>query len=222
MADQQFVEGRTKFYTDDELIAMFGVSRMTIRQAVQVLVDEGILERIQGKGTFIVKKKKMETDIERLDTFFRGWYLEQDFSVELLVKQVVPCPDKYCSRLGLTPESEVIQVKRRRLSKGVPVVVDNRYMLKEFGDKISDEELVRYSFSEIFLRKFNLKFSEGTIEIEATLADEKTAELLTVPIGSPILYRRIELMVDHHGCIFVGESSYRGDMFKYKSVLRSK
>lgn len=210
--------GTDRFLSDDELIKMFDVSRMTIRQAVQLLVDEGLLKRIQGKGTFIVRKDKLKTDIAKLDTFFQGWYFEKNFKVELLYRGSVPCPEEAAVKLGVKPGEEVYQVKRLRFSEDIPVVLDNRYLLKKYGEQITDEEYINYSFSHLFFNKFNVSLSEGEIEIEATLASQEISEVLKVSIGSPILYRSVDLKAKQ-GCVLTGASSYRGDMYKYKSVL---
>ncbi len=215
--DEMYKEGNEKFASDDELIKMFDVSRMTIRQAVQVLVEEGLLKRIQGKGTFIVRKEKLKTDIAKLDTFFRGWYLE-NFTVELLYRGSVPCPVGLEEKLGVQPGEEVYQVKRLRLSEGIPIVIDNRYLLKKYGEQITDEEYVNYSFSHLFLNKFKMALTEGEIEIEAVLANQEIANILGISEGAPILYRSVDLKVKN-GCVLTGASSYRGDMYKYKSLL---
>ncbi|WP_227937138.1 GntR family transcriptional regulator [Alkalihalobacillus deserti] len=220
--DELYKEGKDKFLSDDELIKMFDVSRMTIRQAVQMLVDQGLLKRIQGRGTFIVRKDKLKTDIAKLNTFFKGWYLEKNFTVQLLFRGVVPCPEEVADKLGVSPGDDVYQVKRLRLSEDIPVVIDNRYLLKEYGEQISDDEYVQYSFSHIFLMKFGWVFSEGEIEIEAILANDEVAETLNVSTGSPILYRSVDLRVELYGCVLAGASFYRGDMYKYKSVLSSE
>jgi DNA-binding GntR family transcriptional regulator len=214
-------DSKDKFLSDDELIKMFEVSRMTIRQAVQVLVEEGLLKRVQGRGTFIVRKDKLKTDIAKLDTFFQGWYLSEDFNVELLYRGVVPCPDEIAHQLGVQPGEEVYQIKRLRKSNGIPVVIDNRYLLKEYGEQVTEEEYVSYSFSHIFLNKFGWAFSEAELEIEAILADEEVAHTLCVNVGEPILYRNVELKMKERGCVLAGASFYRGDMYKYKSMLKA-
>ncbi|MCT9853347.1 GntR family transcriptional regulator [Priestia megaterium] len=216
--DEMYKEGKERFLSDDELIKMFDVSRMTIRQAVQLLVEEGLLKRMQGKGTFIVRKDKLKTDIAKLNTFFQGWYLEKNFNVKLLYRGSVPCPEGIDVKLGVKPGEEVYQVKRLRLSEGIPVVIDNRYLLKQYGEQITDEEYVNYSFSHLFLNKFNMTLSEGEIEIEAVLASQEISKILDVSIGSPILYRSVDLKIKK-GCVLTGASSYRGDMYKYKSLL---
>jgi DNA-binding GntR family transcriptional regulator len=220
IAQKMYSEGKSRFLTYDELIQLFGVSRMTIRQAVQELVNEGILKLIQGSGTFIVRQEKLATDIEKLDTFFRGWYLK-DFSVQLLFRDIVPCPADVAQKFRIDENSEVMQIKRRRLSGGIPVVVDNRYILKTFGDQITDDELIHYSFSHIFLSKFQMQFTQANLEIEAILATEVMADELGVDMGSPILHRYTDLVVDNYGCILTGNSAYRGDMYRYRSVLHN-
>ncbi len=222
LVKESMEQGKEKFLTDEELMNIFKVSRMTIRQAVQLLVDEGLLTRIKGSGTFICMKEKLGTDIERLDTFFKGWYLDQDFSIELLARDIVPCPERFAGDLGISSGDEVLLVKRIRKTKGVPVVIDLRYLVKEFGEKISKEELEKYSFSHIFLRKFDLRFYEANLEIEARLANNKNAKILGVDVGFPILYRRSQMNVEEHGCVLTGESFHRGDMYKYRSQLTAK
>lgn len=213
-------EGEDKFLSDDELKNMFSVSRMTIRQAVQLLVEERILKRVQGKGTYIIYKEKLETDIAKLDTFFRGWYLNTEFNVKLLHRGVVECPKDIALKLGVNCGDEVYQVKRLRMSKETPIVIDNRYLLKKYGEVITDEEYIKYSFSHIFLRKFGWTFTEGELDIEAILADDNISKILSVAKDSPILHRKVDLKVKSFGCVLTGDSFYRGDMYKYKAVLK--
>ncbi|YCA42051.1 GntR family transcriptional regulator [Bacillus sp. JZ8] len=218
---KQFVEeNREKFYTEDELAKMFNVSRLTIRQAVQILVDENVLNRIKGSGTFISTSEKLEANIENLDKFVNGFYLDQELRTELLFNRIVPSPTWVSNRLGIKPYEDVVYIKRLRLVGDIPIVVDNRYLLLELGKKITDEDLLNTSLVHILTPKLNLNIIESAIEIEARLADEDLSNLLSIPEGSPVLYRYADMKAENYGCFLTGNSFFRADMYKYKSVLR--
>ncbi|TYR79334.1 GntR family transcriptional regulator [Priestia megaterium] len=212
-------ENREKIYTDSELMEMFGVSRWTIQRAVQVLVAERILKRVKGRGTFITYYEKLEDNLESLDKFVNECYQNPEVQRELLVKKIVPCPTWVADKLRIKPFEDVIYIKCLQLVKDVPAVVDNHYMQLKFGQKISDEEFINTSLIHIFSKKFNVNIIKSDIEIEARLADKEIAELLDIQEGSPVLYRYSDLKAEGFGCVVAGNSFFRADKYKHKSIV---
>ncbi|MBC7105150.1 MAG: GntR family transcriptional regulator, partial [Firmicutes bacterium] len=85
-------EGPVRFYTDDELAGIFKVSRMTVRQAVQELVNEGLLYRVKGLGTFI-SPPQVQGQLKEIERFVDEWSVQgKDIQVEVLAHKIVPCP----------------------------------------------------------------------------------------------------------------------------------
>lgn len=213
-------ENREKFYTDDELMKMFNVSRLTIRQAVQVLVDENKIIRVKGSGTFLSRAPKKVASLESLDSFYDGFYLDNTSKADILFKGIIECPAEIANKLKIKPWSNVFYFERIRYIDGVPVVIDRRYMEEKYGKELTEHELKTISLVHLFPNKFKIKFIESEIEIEAKVADQETSEILKVDLGSPILFRYADMKGEDGNCLVVGSSSFRGDMYKYKALLR--
>ncbi len=117
-----------KFYTDSDLCDMFGVSRMTVRQAVQELVDDGLLKRSRGIGTFVVGRKIEERLTPLMD--FRQLWVEagRPVRLEVLKYETQPCPAGFAEDLGIARNAPVRYIFRRRTADTLPIALDHRYI----------------------------------------------------------------------------------------------
>src|SRR6185437_10894260 len=105
-----------KFFTDAELCGMFHVSRMTVRQAVQELVDDGLLKRARGIGTFLVSRRGDEPATPAIDD---RWEAEgRPVELEVLGYETQPCPREFAGDLALAPDAAVRYIFRLRKAGG--------------------------------------------------------------------------------------------------------
>ena len=113
--------------SDAQLAERFGVSRITVRRAVDELVDAGILYRIQGRGTFVRQSKLREK--LTLNSFLDAWTPKAGgFNVRVAALERVPADDNVAESLAIQPGAEVVYVRRLRLQNETIVAIDDRYM----------------------------------------------------------------------------------------------
>ena len=210
--------------SERQLEQQYGLSRPTIRQAIDLLITQGYLYRIHGKGTF-VSPPKLQKGILELTSFSedmrnRGLKPGQIF---LEFSSIIP-PKKIAAHLEITdPNTKVLRIKRIRTGNGEPIGIQDSYLNLPEGKIITRQELKeRGSIYTILQEKFSIFPSEADETLEVTLANEEEAVHLSIPEGSPLLLNeRILYSQDRQAIEFVS-ILYRGDRYKYYMRLTKK
>lgn len=205
---------RQPFFTDDELVKAWGVSRLTVRQAVQELVNEGFLYRVRGVGTF-VQPPQVKGQLAQIERFFEEWRLQgKDVRVEVLARRIEPCPGEWAARLSLPTDAPSLFIRRLRFIDGIPTALDDRWLPASLADAVTIEDVARESIFLTLARKLNLDIDRADVEIEAAASGKDEARWLKIRAGDPVLLRRV--VISHPGGpVLTGRSIYRGDLFKY-------
>jgi GntR family transcriptional regulator len=202
-----------RFHTDSELCAMFGVSRMTVRQAVQALVDDGLVKRARGIGTFVVARKIEERLTPAASFREHQWLAEgRPISVDLLAYETRPCPPGFAEDLGVARSAPVRYVFRRRAAGDVPIALDHRYIPLEIAAGLTQADASRSILAVLSQR---LPLSHGEIHLEATTAGEADLPWLGVSLGAPLMLRRLRYLAADNRCVLAGYTVYRADLVRY-------
>jgi len=212
-----------KIPSENELAGKFSVSRLTVRQAISQLVQEGFLNSKRGEGTFVTNNENL---INSFGLEFSGYMDDLFYQVSNVKAKSVEMEKIKASRLvreklELDDEKEeVVQIRRVRLLRDKPFAYTINYLPVEIGMKISDKELYKSPLLKIMEQKLDIHFTEAFQIMEATFANQEVAGFLGISPGSPILYlERIMYTKGKKPVEFV-QSSHRGDIYKY--VLRLK
>jgi GntR family transcriptional regulator len=202
---------RDKFYTDSELCAKFRVSRMTVRQAVQELVNDGLVKRSRGIGTFIVTRRAAETTISPMD-FRARWEAEgRPMAVELLSYETRPCPAGFAEDLGIAHNAPVRFVFRLRSAGATPIALDYRYLPVAVAAGVSQAD----AGSLLSALRGRFEFAHTEQHLEATSAGEAEMRWLDVPRGAPLMMRRLRVLSKEGQPLFAGYTVYRADLVRY-------
>lgn len=192
----------------------FGVSRITVTNAIQRMVQEGILYRIQGKGTFVAPKKKMEHRLSSLvsftdDMLSRG-YTPQNKMLEF--ELTIP-PENVSQKLGLLPTDKTWRIERVRYADNEPMAVQTAYLPEKMFPDLAREKIETASLYKVLQDIYHVNIAEADETYRIVTIDEDKAEMLNVPSQSPALYSvRITSLTD--GRIFeYTESFLRGDRY---------
>jgi len=176
--------------SESELSQEFGVSRVTVRRALERLRDEGLLDSRQGFGWFVAAAP-VQQRLGRLDTIEsqlqeRGVYAERQV-LEFAFEEAPP-------RVAQVLASEhVLRVKRLNLADGAPFAVVTVWCPAELGQHLSRRDVERKPFYELL----GTRLRGATQTIGAAAVGERDAALLAVPVGSPVLRcERITTSVD--------------------------
>lgn len=191
----------------------FGVSRMTLRRAVEELVREGRLVRRQGAGTFVAEPKishnlsilSFSEDMRR-----RGCVPS---SQTLDVEDVAAGP-KLGGRLDIPAGDQVFRVIRLRMADDEPMALETLHVPRAVVPGLDGDALKEASFYKTLLDRYGVELVGGTQTIEATVTDEVESEFLQIPVRSPaFLFERMSRARDGRIVEFV-RSVYRGDRYQ--------
>lgn len=203
---------------EEELTRIYGVSRMTSRQALQALASQGLASRHKGRGTFVLQPK-VEKDIAHLLGFSAEMrMLGLKASSRVLAIESVPAAPEIAARLSIEPSSSAIHLHRLRSAEGVPVVIEEVWLPKAQFPGIEKLNFVRCSLYEVLRERYGIRIGAADEVIEARAASRKEAELLKIAPKSSLLVISRTLLTVEGKPIETGISLYRGD--RYRAVLR--
>ena len=205
--------------SEQELQETYGLSRTTVRQTLAEMVNEGLLDRQRGRGTFVTTPKFTHNpgDRQGVSEFLRDQGIEPGWKV--IQKGWETVPAEVCEKLGLDPDTDVFCLHRLRLANGDPIGYHTAYIPPSVAQSI-DEALLETGGSLNFLsQNQHLAKSKATRSIEATLATKEDHRWLEVEIGDPILHiERVVLAEDGTPLEYL-LAYYRGDRFKYQITI---
>ncbi len=212
----------TSLPTEKELCQQFGVSRQTIRQAILELVDEGLVMRRAGKGTFVRKKKISRDTRWALEDFNREMrYHGLEPETHVLSLQEEKSQTFVFRQLDIPAQALVWVIRRLRIVDGWPAVIQHSFLPKAlFPDfHLKKDDLKERSLHSIIEKDYGYLLQNTERSIEAIPAASREAELLKIAPGSPVLYstslwtatedRKVEYVLEW----------YRGDRSQFKIQL---
>jgi GntR family transcriptional regulator len=206
--------------TDHSLAREFGVSPLTVRQALQDLVRSGLVTRHRGKGTVVVAKP-VQGSVDHLDAFMSEWRIAgRDVRIEVLHRTRMAASIPTAAALQMTPGQMVAFLHRRRCADGQPVGVDYRYYPLELDERLDDADVEHETLWEVLENKLGMFNIYANVTIRATAALEDDARLLEVAPGSPVLDRGFHLIASTGRPILVGHSIYHPDRFIHATTVR--
>jgi GntR family transcriptional regulator len=209
-----------KLLPEETLTRIFGVSRLTVRQAVRDLVNEGHLYRVRGVGTFITPAR-ISGQLNEIECFVEEWTLQsRQIEVVVAAYEIQVGSPEWLPRLGLPPGTSVFFIRRLRYADGHAVALDDRYLPAELMKFVDPDDIVREPIFVTLARKGRMIIEKADYEIEATAATAEQAASLQVNRGAPLLARRLVIYAAPSRPIMTGCSLYRADMFTYSVTLR--
>lgn len=214
--DGQF-EPKDVLPSETELSRRYGVSVMTVRQAMNELVNEGLIYREQGRGTFVARQP-MVHPLQRMESFTEDITARGlTPSAQVLAFEHVPAPKEIALALELEPAHEVLRIKRLRLANDRPVGIHDSYLRGVYFDQTT---LEKYGSLYALLEDQGLVLAEGEEVLEAVAANQETSELLNVPPGSPLLLVSRTVYLESGQPIEFVRATYRADLYRYAIQLK--
>jgi GntR family transcriptional regulator len=203
--------------SERELVARFGVSRATVRQAVGRLEEEGLVYRAQGSGTFVADPATISKNLA-LTSFSEDMRLRRlTPDSRLLDLTVTSAPVAVARDLAVSPGAEVVHVRRLRLADGLPMCLEEVWLPAErIGDL--DAAVVAGSLYDVLAER-GVRPHHADQVIAATVVDADQAKLLGVAAFSPAL-RVGRITYDESGtAVERAESIYRADRYDFRITV---
>ncbi|WP_285766113.1 GntR family transcriptional regulator [Peribacillus sp. SI8-4] len=200
--------------SEREYTEKYEISRMTVRQAVTNLVNEGYLYRQRGIGTFVAHQK-IEHPLQGLTGFSEDMQSrghEPGTRVVSLAK--VEADLELSAKLEVKAGTPILELKRIRLADALPMAYETVYLSKVLSPGRVTEEMALTSIYGFLEKTFGLKIKNGSQSIEASIAQKLEADMLGIAEGEPVL--RIERIsrLDNNKPFEVANSVYRADRYK--------
>lgn len=199
--------------SERDLADEFEVSRMTLRQAISLLVEEGVLERRIGSGTFVASTRVQEK--MRGTTSFTEIIKAQgkEPSSQLIsYRRTIP-NEQEVEKLGIQKTDNIVRMERVRYADKVPVVYEVASIPEKFIKTFNKEEVTQHFFQT--LQKNGYKIGKSHQTIYARLAKEKIAQYLEIQKGQAILGLTQVSYFDDGTAFEYVKSQYVGERFEF-------
>ncbi len=207
--------------SERQLSADLGVSRLTVRAALDELVREGYLVRRRGSGTFVSEPKIAQ---ELTLTSFTDDMRRRGMTPasRTLALQVVPAGARLGRLLHVSPSEPVMVAKRLRLADRETMAIETLHVPETLVPGLTAADLERQSFYELLRDRYGIVVSGGLQTIEPTVTNEEESEALGVPLHSPaFLFERVSRSDGGRIVEFV-HSIYRGDRYRLVTDLSAQ
>ncbi|MGE5589878.1 MAG: GntR family transcriptional regulator [Bacillota bacterium] len=219
MVEQGQLKPGDRLASERELCERYNISRMTCRQALSDLVNEGLLYRMQGRGTFVANPKVTQGLLSLTgfteDMISRGLVPE----TRVLSAEAVPASNKVATLLELAIGERVIRLVRLRSASGQPMCLEQCHLPENLAPGLEKRRDLSGSLYKILTAHYGLRMVKAEETLEAVGAREREAEALEVTAGSPLLMlQRVTRGADGRPIEYV-RSFYRGDRYRFQTEL---
>ncbi|MBZ4016188.1 GntR family transcriptional regulator [Streptomyces purpurogeneiscleroticus] len=212
-------EAPLRLPTEETLAAHYGVSVLTMRQALKELETEGLISRHRRRGTFIEPAARRGAPVRLLGSVDAIVAQQSGMVSELLEHGTGPVPPELAEHFPGLPEVGVYRRLRSDERTGEPTNHAVNHIRPDVAARIDPAELERHPMTKVLRDTVGVRIGRITDTVEARLADPETARLLDVPLLSPILHYT-GITYDEAGQVVdVARIHYRGDRFSFTVTL---
>ncbi|MGV9880361.1 GntR family transcriptional regulator [Streptomyces sp. NPDC003006] len=214
-------EAPLRLPTEEQLAGHYGVSVLTMRQALKELEDEGLITRHRRRGTFIEPSARRGSPVRLLGSVDAIVAQQSGMTTELLDHGTAPPPAELAPYFPDSAEVATYHRLRSDEKTGEPTNHARNYIRTELATRIDLDDLVRWPMTKVLRDVVGMRISRITDTVEATLADPETARLLQVPLLSPILHYTGVTYDEDGRALDVARIHYRGDRFSFSVTLEA-
>lgn len=173
---------------ESELIDQYQVSRITVRQALETLVNEGLIYRERGRGTF-VSHPTVEQGLTGIISFTEDMR-QRGFqpSTKILATGLISAPKEIAERLQIEPGEELARLERLRLADGEPMSIEESYLVHRVCPGILQGDYAQTPLREALAQNYGIRLVRARQVIRAMSATRKLANKLSIPVNSALLF----------------------------------
>lgn len=206
-----------KLFSERELTQVYGVSRITVRLALQELEKRGLVYKKHGKGTYVSEISDTAVDLSQAYSFTEQMKkIGKVPRTSILSFKLVKASDYIAQHLQLSQGEEVFEVERLRLADEVPMMLERTYVPASLFPALTAIRMREKPLYEIFLEDYGQTIRLAEEEFYASIALDNEAKILGIPSNSPVLHLVRKTYNDKNRIIEFTFSIARADQFRYK------
>lgn len=206
--------------SENELVDEFNVTRVTVRNAIKKLKDEGVIRTEKGRGSF-VNHPKIVQSLDELYSFGRdiegkGYKLESE-----VIEFFAEMPSNTIrENLQLETNEQIVGIRIIRRLEGIPVIVQLSYLPVKIVPELTLSNLNSVSIYDVLEKRYNIKLVKAKEYLDPIVADEYYSDILGVEIDTPlfmterITYTDLGKPVEYRKCVI------RSDKFRFSVELK--
>ncbi|MEZ4515668.1 MAG: GntR family transcriptional regulator [Chloroflexota bacterium] len=174
--------------SESELIDQYQVSRIVVRQAFDMLVNEGWVYRRRGRGTFVTTPA-IEQGLTRIISFTEDMQRRgMQPGTQILSANLEPAPAEIAQKLNVTPGTELAVLKRLRLADDEPMSIEVSHLVHRLCPGILEGDYANTPLHEALMDRYDIRLVRATQEIRAVIAERNMAARLDVSPKAPLFY----------------------------------
>jgi GntR family transcriptional regulator len=171
-----------------ELMDQYQVSRITVRQVLDMLVSEGLIYRQRGRGTFVAEPT-LEQGLVRITSFTEDMHnrgLEP--STQVIFSGLVPAPEEIAEKLEIQTGEELARLERLRLANAEPMSIEESYLVHRMCPGILEGDYSQQPLRETLEREYGIRLVRAMQVIRAIQSSAPISRLLSIPAKSSLLF----------------------------------
>lgn len=205
--------------SERELCDIYGLSRITVRQALKELEHEGYIYKLHGVGTFVAPKS-YDQNLAQLYSFTKEMEkLGKVPRTEVLSFSVISVDERLARKMRLKPLDEVYKVERLRIADNQPLMHETSYLPRKLFPSLTKRDLSERPMYDVFYEDYQIALTNATERFSATLIRKEESEYLEVDINQPAMLIK-RYAYNHDKLIEYTNSVARGDKFAYTVELK--
>lgn len=206
--------------TESELCEEYNVSKITVREAIKILVKDGRLSRKPGKGTFVTKQK-IEQKLDRFFSFTR-WAKQNGLepASRILKVETLPCDVHIARHLNIAEGEPVTRIERLRLGNNEPLMLEVIWVPSSLCPDLHLHDLSNIPLNDILETEYGITLAKATESIEPQTADDYISKLLGIDRDVLLLHVEHTAYATSNRIVYFVTSSYRGDRVKFSIELK--
>lgn len=206
--------------SEKQICEQFGVSRITVRRALQTLESEELIYRRQGLGAFVADKR-VPQGMVRLTSFVEDMEQAGLIARSLIISyEQVPCPDSVATRLEIEPGKKVCRLERLRLGDGEPIAFDRTWLPIFYGQLLDGHNLKEDTIYRILEEEYQIDVLRGHYRLDAVNADQLLADQLKIKEGVALFLIERTSMTTGNKPVYFQRRYYRTDRVSYEIELQ--